>query len=245
MSTQINNLGVTFPDGTTQTTAMSSGGAGYSMTKYTSPATWVKPATLKAVKITVVAGGAGGTGGRGAAPPGSNLCSGGGASQVGYAYFPAASIPASPITITVGAGGIGGTPPGGSGTRTVGATGGTSSFGALITATGGPPGSGSPSGPAGGVGTWSSPAPASDQFVYADTRALIGSTNYVVYGRDTSGAMGYGGDPVTASYPAVTGDPGTGYGSGGGGINASVPGNLAYGVGGTGAPGVIIVEEYY
>jgi len=90
--------------------AAAAGGGDYIMQVYNSPATWTKPASLKAVKVTVVAGG----GGAAIASPGT----------------------ASPTG--------------------TGATGGTSSFGALLSATGGGGGVASPtsSTPAiGGIGS--------------------------------------------------------------------------------------------
>jgi len=91
------------------------------VTIYTSPSPWTKPATLKAVKVTIVAGGGGG----GTNP--TNSTNGGGGAA-GYLFLQAPAIP-GPLTVTVGTGGAGSYPTAGSGTP--------SSFGALATATGG------------------------------------------------------------------------------------------------------------
>jgi hypothetical protein len=55
------NGNVLTSNGTTWTSAAAAGGGGdYIMRTYTSPATWSKPANLKAVKVTLVGGGGGG-----------------------------------------------------------------------------------------------------------------------------------------------------------------------------------------
>ena len=108
--------GITFGDSTVQTSAAA---PNYVSTIYTSPATWTKPSTIKAVRVTIVAGGGGGTGG---VFPGTSS-SGGGGGAAGYGYFPAPSIP-GPTAVTVGAAGSGVTQ------GSTGGTGGTSSFGA-------------------------------------------------------------------------------------------------------------------
>ena len=223
----------------------STGASGnYVYNKYTSPTSWTKPATLKAVKVTVVAGGGGATGIRyGTNAP---FAPGGGASQAGYAYFPAASLPASPITVTVGTGGTGGASPGGvGGTRTAGSPGTSSSFGSLITATAGGGGPATNNAPAGTNGTWSSPAPASNQFLYDEPPAVPAyfTANYRCYGRSTGGAMGQGGEVKAGGFPAPTGNTGGGYGSGGGGFTTGP--SADYGRGGDGADGIIIIEEFY
>lgn len=216
----------------TVTGSVVSSGSGYASTTYTSPTTWAKPAGLKAIKVTVVAGGAGGTGNRGPFP-GGITSSGGGASLAGYAYLPAASIPSSPISVTVGTGGAGGGIPGTVQSKTPGAPGGTSSFGAFITATGGLSGPNVSNAGPGGMGSWSSSVPASNQFAYVAPTfdAAIGT------GRDSSASMGYGGLAGTG-----TSENGRGYGAGGSG--SSNP-NVSNSAGGDGAPGVVIIEEFY
>ena len=105
------------------------GGGGYKMTVFTSPGTWTKPADVKDLKVTVVGGG--GSAGR-SVPGGCAVETGGGGGGGGAAieYLPIASVP-GPVAVTVGAAGTvtPGTNPGNPG--------GTSSFGAFLSATGG------------------------------------------------------------------------------------------------------------
>ena len=84
---------------------------------FTAPGTWTNPGSITQVKVSVVGGGGGG-----GFP--------GGVSKGGDGGFVQAIVPVSaPVAITVGTGGIGGVP--------TGASGNTSSFGSLISCTGG------------------------------------------------------------------------------------------------------------
>jgi hypothetical protein len=97
-------------NGTTWTSAASGGGQ-YRIELFTAPGTWTKPASCTQVKVTVIGGGAGAT---------PNVGSGKGGLAI------AANVPVTaPVTVTIGSGGGGGT------------TGGTSSFGPAVSATGG------------------------------------------------------------------------------------------------------------
>jgi hypothetical protein len=135
MPSSLNGTGITFNDGTTQSTA-AVGGGGYNVAVFTSSGTWTKPAGLKAVKVTVI--GAGGNGGTGVGDPYSQtgISGGGGGGSIESIQAPA--IP-GPVSVTVGT-----------------APAKTSSFGAFLSATGGVngPDSGGPSAViAGGAGS--------------------------------------------------------------------------------------------
>lgn len=112
---------------------------------FTAPGTWTNPGTVTQVRVTVVGGGGGAFGG------------GGGAGGLAAAIVPVSA----PVTVTVGAGGAGGTNPAGSG--------GTSSFGPAVSSTGGTGGTSPGSGTA-GTGT------------VAVGTALKTGTVYYVYG---------------------------------------------------------------
>jgi hypothetical protein len=103
-------------DGTTWISQAATGGQ-LQTELFTAPGTWTKPASCTQVKVTVVGGG--GAGG------GSSVYNG------GVGGFGIAMVPVSaPVSITVGAGGAGSP-------STTGASGGTSSFGPAVSATGG------------------------------------------------------------------------------------------------------------
>lgn len=178
---------------------------------------WRAPPDVRSAKVRLVGAGAGGGGG------GSGYAGGGGGAG-GYAEAVVPVTPGSTITVTVGVGGTGG------GQRINGVSGGVTSFGSLVAASGGVGGhSGNPdsAGGAGGVGT-------------AGLVLLLG---------------GPGGDgPLSASAPA---GPGGASAFGGGGRSVLLGGPAAQGQaagsgaaggygaatnGGNGANGLVIVE---
>jgi hypothetical protein len=210
-------------------------GGNYVAQFYTSPATWTKPASVKAVKVTVIGGGGGGNGGKGA--PGSGFNSTGGAGGgVAIEYLSAPSIP-GPVTVTVGAGGTGGPAPGVESSTTAGGAGGTTSFGPFLSATGG-----------GGA--------------LASSSGGIGSGGNLNIGGGRSGVTGFsvGGNPSNTGTnpffvfdgapipsPSPTGNDGTpapATSRGTGGSGAIVPGPTPR-PGGVGSGGLVIVEEFY
>lgn len=109
------------------------GGGGYQMTVRTSPSSYTKPASLKAVKITVIGGGgSSGANATGGLPPSTKVGGSGGGGGSSIYYAPAPTLPASAITVTAGAG--------------------TNSFGAFVSCTAGS--NGTPAtGPVGVPGT--------------------------------------------------------------------------------------------
>jgi hypothetical protein len=237
MPTSLVSTGVQFPDDTIQTTA--GAGGNYIQRVYTSPATWTKPANLKAVKVTVIGGGGGGGGARGTEtpnpePPSSPAPrSGGHGGGGGFAleYLDAPAIP-GPVSVTVGSGGTAGPAPGTVGGYSSGGTGGSSSFGPFLSATGGA-GSGSGTPGAGGAGSG------------GQVNIPGGRSNSSSVGRDS-------GNNTTPLGPANQSAPGFGagvvgnvYGNGAtGALAPGVPGFTPY-AGGVGGAGIVIVEEFY
>lgn len=194
---------------------------------YATPATWTKPATLKAVKVTVIGGGGGGAAGRGAIPNVSIQSGQGGGGGSAISWIAAPAIP-GPIAVTVGTGGAGGAGPGTPGTTNPGSPGNTSSFGTLVTATGGTTGGGSPG--AGGTGT-------------GNLAVTGGRASFSGNGSDTNGTI----MSIATAGPNAPGSgskAGAPYGGGGTGVYTA---SLASSVfsGGNGANGVVIVEEFY
>lgn len=198
-----------------------SGGGDYALRSYESPNTWTKPAGLKQVKVTVV--GAGANGGTAPANPGgvNSASGGGGGGGAAIEWLPAPSIP-GPVAVTAG--------------------GGTNSFGAFCSATAGSAGGGvqNPGVTAGGAGG----AGSGGTFNMTGQSGSTGTatTNPGSGGTGGSSILGGGGRPGTG--PNTAGGAGGNYGGGGGGSanNAFTPGARA---GGTGAPGIVIVEEFY
>jgi hypothetical protein len=192
------------------TAAIGNTGAGAPVVRiYTSPSPWTKPATLKAIKVTIVAGG-------GAGNNNSTSSRDGGGGAAGILYLQAPAIP-GPVTVTVGAGGVANPAP-----ATNGGSGGTSSFGALATATGG--GGASTPNVSGAGGSMSA----------SPTIIASGGTRGGYPAGGNSG-LGFGIGALGSGFPT------TGYGGGGVGVgNPSLPT-----LGGTGAAGVVVVEEFY
>ncbi len=204
-------------------------GTVYNLEQYTSPATWTKPAGLKAIKVTVV--GAGGNAANIAGFPATNTsASGGGGGGTTIDYIPAPSITSptpGPVTVSVTAG------PG------------TNSFGAFCSATAGANGvtgaaNVQAAGGAGGIGS-------GGQINISGRNggpATWSPGNFNSSGGGGSSVLGFGAAPILSFSGGTPGINGTGYGAGGGGgvISGAVPSPQP---GGTGTPGIVIVEEFY
>ena len=217
--------GITFGDASVQTTAAAAGATGVPvLLALTSSGTWTKPATVKAIKVTVVGGG--GAGGS-AGPAGAFGAAGGGGGGGGSSIkvYPAPSLP-GPQPYTVGGAGA------------------TSSFGAapatVISATGGS---------AGGNGGASAPGGAGGSGSGGDLnlKGSGGTGMSAAQGPSPVGAGGAGGSSIlgggAAGVGTAPGNAGQLYGGGGSGGGYAGAGPTISG--GAGAAGIVVVEEFY
>jgi len=231
-------------DGTMTWTTLPAGGGFSNMDVFTAPGTWTNPGNISKVKVTVVGGGGGG--GNSSVPantPAETTGGGGGGVAIEVIPFPTATN----VTVTRGAGGGGGS------------AGGTSSFGAYCSATGGSAGFswGASNvntgyqliGAAGGTGSGGALNVPGERGAYFGTQSVpVSNPNQFKSsaGGGGSSALGFGtgGQWTLRGYnsPApVNGIPGYGYGGGGGGAVKKDPGGANV-TGGSGTAGVIIVE---
>jgi hypothetical protein len=198
-------------------------GGNYVMQTFTSNTTWSKPENLKSIKVTVVGGGSGSQGVEiDPSPTLTRTGRGGSAGGVSIEYIPAPSIP-GPVSVTVGLGGTAGaavTPL----ADGVGGSGGTSSFGSFLSATGGAPVGLAEDGlSVGGLGS------GGNLNFYGNPQAL------------TAGPIAIGASNILSS---VTPENANGFNYGAGAGGRVQP--LAPAIGGfEGGPGVVIVEEFY
>ena len=189
-------------------------------------ATYTKPSNVSTLIVEVWGGGGGGGGTAGAAASGAGA---GGGGAGGYAFLVITSA-ASTYTYTVGALGAGGT----AGNNN-GSTGGTTTFGASLQATGGGGGQGSPAvgntganftaGGTGGVGSNGTLNTTGAPGIYGAT--VLGNVTSGVGG---SGIYGSGGKASAAA----------GYGAGGGGATSTTTNTAGF----NGTAGLIIVWEF-
>lgn len=191
--------------------------------QFTASGSFVVPAGVYRVCVTLAGGGGGGAG---AISGNSYVPGGGGAGEVRYREWLAVT-PGQSITVTIGVGGAGGigSTAGGSYSTSNGGAGGASSFGALLTASGGGGGRCQPSDSVGGVAV----GPYAGDGQDGDSATVT-----------AMGAAG-GGNLLAPSVYADynTGGVARGYGSGGGGGR---PGTSYWQNGMAGGAGVCIVE---
>lgn len=208
----------------------------FNLLTFTSSGNYTPTAGAKYVRVTVV--GAGGGGGSGCLPSSGGSSNSGGAGGGGGGGGTTGIIPTSalttPVTITVGTGGAGGN--GGSSGFVNGGNGGSTSFGSYLSATGGVGGfyanatlcgSGRP----GGIGAHGGGINSID---FAGNAGSSGGNNNAGSG----GGSFFGGGGAGGYDASGGGAAGRAYGGGGGG------GYNQFGVGGNGANGAVLIEEY-
>ena len=198
--------------------------------------TYTPTAGTNSVRVTALGGG--GAGGGGFATTSSTFAvgSGGASGSIGEGAF---SSGFAGVTVTVGAAGaqVSGNP---------GGAGGTSSFGSLVSAPGGGGGQVaavvSTSNIISGQGSPAAAATGSSGFIYG-MQGQPGMNGFITNGLITSGqgaASRYGSGGANTSLGV--GGPGSGFGAGGGGSANQFSASAS--LGGAGAPGLVIVEEY-
>jgi hypothetical protein len=209
-------------------------GGNYVSNAYTSPTSWdvntKKAAGLKAVKVTIIGGG--GAGGGVPTSTGTQAGGGGGGGGGTIYYAPSSTLTPSPTGIAITAG------PG------------TNSFGGFCSATGGS--AGGPSSPPGtlqGAGGASGTGSGGYIIVSGTAGFTAPTTNNGGEGGNGALLVGLFGAPSNPRPGAGAGGVGfsavsTNYGGGGGGAAKSSPNATPY-AGGAGAPGVVIIEEFY
>lgn len=203
-------------------------------TVFTAGGTFTKPTGCRYVKVRLVGGGGGGAVGFSTAAGQGTAGGGGGGGGYAEETIPASSLTAS-TTVTVGSGGVGANPP---------TAGGTTSFGAFLSATGGQPGvSSSPAtasvsdGGQGGVGTGGSiNIDGEDGDV---GRVAAGEPQPARGGASQLGAGGRQGTNVNTAVGAI------GQAYGGGGAGGACRPVFGPALGGNGTQGVVIVEAYF
>lgn len=189
----------------------------------TGTANFTVPANVFRLREVIVIGGGGGGGGGQNATTFSG-CGGGGAAGGAAIKLDVAVTPGQVISTTVGVAGTAGTP------ALNGGTGGSSSFGAVCSATGGTGGAAASGGTVtGGVG---SGGDINVQGADGGT-AVISSGPQPKGGDGANGPLGYGGGGAGTITTAGNSANGKGGGGGGGGQNQN---------GGVGSPGLIIIR---
>ena len=184
--------------------------------------TWTVPASIASVDVFVVAGGGGGGMSNGSTP------SGGGGGGGGIVLATGVSVtPSSSVTVKTGFGGYGGN-------CSPGSPGGNSTFGALTAVGGGfgggcGPAYGGPGGNAGGA-HWGQPQGFSSQ---ATSGTASNGSNITAYGN--AGGKSY---PHGVNGDSVSAGGGGGGGAAGLGGDATQPGVVSTGIGGTGGQGI-------
>ncbi|EFT6997202.1 carbohydrate kinase [Escherichia coli] len=209
-------------------------------TFYTS-GTYTPTAGTKKVIVEMVGGGGGGAGARAAGPGQIAVGGAGGAGSYAKAQFTSGF---SGVNVIVGSGGMGGTT-----SNPYASSGGTSSFGNLVSAAGGD--SGKPAGPSGSfpfstVAATVSASPSGSGVIVGTpgegaASSIALSTGVSISSPGGSSRFGVGG--FITAYGA-NGIDGAGYGAGGGPVATSTGKPNTALAGGNGSMGIVIVWEY-
>jgi len=206
---------------------------------FTSSGTYTPTPGTRLVRVTAIGGGGGGGGAYSASSGASiNVAGGGGGEGATAIYIGTAG--ATSTTVTIGPGGAGGS---GSSTGTSGTA---TSFGSLAVAGGGVGGSGSATSgifnaARGGAGGTASAGTIRLPGYPGGNGTAAGSSGDDMAAGGNGGGRGGRGAVLTDS-GSTAGEAGQGYGGGGGGAARADSGTSS--TGGTGANGVVIVEEF-
>ena len=207
---------------------------------FTDTDAWDKPSGTRLVRVQVQAGGGAGGGAATTVAAQTSAGAGGAGGSYGETWFPANSLDDS-YTVTVGAGGV-------AVALTTGGAGGASSFGSLVTASGG---NGGGVAAAGTTNAGVNGADSTGQTVVGDIAIKGGgggagmrlASPGAIGGVGGSSQLGNGGRGKAIATGQAAGDLGQGYGgAGSGGVNGASQTGVA---GGDGAPGIVIVTTYF
>ncbi|MEI9569425.1 hypothetical protein V5080_03450 [Atlantibacter hermannii] len=209
---------------------------------FSSSASFTVPDGVYKIYASGCGGGGGGGGGGGNPTTGSSGGGGGGGGAGNIAINQSVTVvPGQTYTVTIGARGNGGANSGSSGSDGKnGTAGGTTSFGSLLTLSGGGAGLGGVSGgnpsPGGGFGG----APGGSDGGDGNFTTAVATGNG---GVGASGPFGVNGGRGRSGTPGRSGYAATGYGTGGGGGGGSYGSGGGIGAaGGNGSPGILIVR---
>lgn len=209
---------------------------------FTSSGSFTVPDGVTTLYLSGCAGGGGGGGGGGNPTTGSSGGGGGGGGAGNIAINQSVTVvPGQTYTVTIGARGNGGANSGlSSSDGKNGTAGGTTSFGSLLTLSGGGAGLGGVSGgnpsPGGGFGG----APGGSDGGDGNFTTAVATGNG---GVGASGPFGVNGGRGRSGTPGRSGYAATGYGTGGGGGGGSYGSGGGIGAaGGNGSPGILIVR---
>ena len=209
--------------------AAAAGGSLLRQTVFTSSGTWTKGAGTNFILIQGVGGGGGGS----RRPSGGDAIYCGGAGG-GYFQELIDTTGVTTVTVTIGAAGTGGSGP----SATAPTAGGNTSFGAYATGNGGAAAADATSDGTAAGGT----ATGGDINIQGGDGSAGSDNTASAAGGGGNSIFGFGGAPRNSN--AVNGNPGNGYGSGGGGANGQPGGGGATSSGGNGAAGIVIVQEF-